>query len=129
MLNIVISAIIHLVGLLVTFFTLCILCDEHLVPAVEVFIEQFQVPEEVAGMTLYAILSSNGSHNQRFYYISLSSRSGDSRRLWLSIPRAVPQLSECHSTHFRSLSLRDPRLWHDRLRSHPRIVYAHSRAL
>jgi hypothetical protein len=35
--------------LLLTFYSLCIMCDEHLVPAVEVFIKQFQVPEEVAG--------------------------------------------------------------------------------
>jgi hypothetical protein len=36
-------------ALLVSFFSLCIVCDEHLVPAVEVFIVQFEVPEEVAG--------------------------------------------------------------------------------
>jgi Ca2+/Na+ antiporter len=47
--NIILSAVVHLGGLLTTFFTLCILCDEHLIPAVEVFIVQFQVPEEVAG--------------------------------------------------------------------------------
>jgi hypothetical protein len=35
--------------LLLTFYTLCIICDEYLVPAVEVFIKQFKVPEEVAG--------------------------------------------------------------------------------
>ena len=46
------SIIVHLGSLLLTFYSLCILCDEHLVPAVEVFIKQFQVPEEVAGEML-----------------------------------------------------------------------------
>lgn len=36
-------------GLIWIFYGLCIICDEHLVPAVEVFIRQFEVPEEVAG--------------------------------------------------------------------------------
>jgi hypothetical protein len=36
-----------------SFVSLCIVCDDHLVPAVEVFIVQFQVPEEVAGKPLY----------------------------------------------------------------------------
>ena len=43
-------AIFDFLALLVSFFALCIVCDEHLVPAVEVFIVQFQVPEEVAGL-------------------------------------------------------------------------------
>jgi len=43
-------AIFDFMALLVSFFALCIVCDEHLVPAVEVFIVQFQVPEEVAGL-------------------------------------------------------------------------------
>lgn len=42
-------ALLHLLGLIWTFYALCILCDEHLVPAVDVFIKQFEVPEEVAG--------------------------------------------------------------------------------
>lgn len=40
---------VHFVLLILTFYTLCIICDEYLVPAVEVFIKQFKVPEEVAG--------------------------------------------------------------------------------
>jgi hypothetical protein len=36
-------------ALLWIFYALCILCDDHLVPAVDVFIKQFEVPEEVAG--------------------------------------------------------------------------------
>jgi hypothetical protein len=48
----VLFALFDFTVLLVSFFSLCIVCDEHLVPAVEVFIVQFEVPEEVAGMTL-----------------------------------------------------------------------------
>lgn len=36
-------------ALIWTFYVLCLLCDEHLVPAVDIFIKQFEVPEEVAG--------------------------------------------------------------------------------
>ena len=32
--------------------SLSVVCDEHLIPAVEVFIVQFKVPEEVAAVTL-----------------------------------------------------------------------------
>ena len=42
-------ALFDFLALLFSFLSLCIVCDEHLVPAVEVFIVQFQVPEEVAG--------------------------------------------------------------------------------
>jgi len=51
-------AIFDFLALLVSFFALCIVCDEHLVPAVEVFIVQFQVPEEVAAVTLVAFGSA-----------------------------------------------------------------------
>lgn len=50
--------IFALIGLLVVFCALCIVCDEHLVPAVQVFIEQFEVPEEVAAVTLVAFGSA-----------------------------------------------------------------------
>lgn len=43
---------VNFLFLLLTFYTLCIICDEYLVPAVEVFIKQFKVPEEVAGIRL-----------------------------------------------------------------------------
>lgn len=49
MLGVFVSFVLHMMGLLITFYTLCILCDEHLVPTVEVFIKQFEIPEEVAG--------------------------------------------------------------------------------
>lgn len=54
MLGLIFSAVLHLVGLLLTFYTLCLLCDEHLIPTVEVFIKQFEIPEEVAGIVVAA---------------------------------------------------------------------------
>ena len=50
--------VISSLGLFVVFCALCIVCDEHLVPAVEVFIKQFDVPEEVAAVTLVAFGSA-----------------------------------------------------------------------
>jgi Ca2+/Na+ antiporter len=47
-----------LLGLIVVFYCICILCDEHLVPTIEVFIEQFKIPEEVAAVTLVAFGSA-----------------------------------------------------------------------
>lgn len=52
-LGLVLIAVFDFSALLLSFFSLCIVCDEHLVPAVEVFIVQFQVPEEVAGKLAY----------------------------------------------------------------------------
>eukprot|EP00601_Ochromonadales_sp_CCMP2298_P015818 CAMPEP_0173234034 /NCGR_PEP_ID=MMETSP1142-20121109/9974_1 /TAXON_ID=483371 /ORGANISM="non described non described, Strain CCMP2298" /LENGTH=245 /DNA_ID=CAMNT_0014163975 /DNA_START=128 /DNA_END=866 /DNA_ORIENTATION=+ len=46
------------VALLASFLSLCVVCDEHLVPCVEVFIVQFQMPEEVAAVTLVAFGSA-----------------------------------------------------------------------
>ncbi len=40
------------------FFLVCILCDGYVVPAVEVFIEQYKIPEEVAAVTLIAFGSA-----------------------------------------------------------------------
>ena len=48
-LSVVCYALFDGLALILSFFCLCIVCDEHLVPAVEVFIVQFHVPEEVAG--------------------------------------------------------------------------------
>lgn len=59
MFHFLLVVIVHLFGLLVTFYSLCILCDEHLIPTVDVFIKQFELPEEVAG-------------NERFFYITQS---------------------------------------------------------
>lgn len=42
-------------ALICSFFALCIVCDEHLIPTIEVFIIQFQIPEEVAGSIEYAL--------------------------------------------------------------------------
>ena len=49
-------------ALVVSFFSLCIVCDEHLVPAVEVFIVQFEVPEEVAGKIVQICVLSFSIH-------------------------------------------------------------------
>ena len=43
------SIIVYFIGLLVSFISLCIICDDYLIPSVEVFIIQFRIPEEVAG--------------------------------------------------------------------------------
>lgn len=47
-----------LLGFVCTFYALCIICDDYLVPAVEVFIEQYNIPEEVAAVTLVAFGSA-----------------------------------------------------------------------
>lgn len=46
------------VGMGVTFFAVCVVCDDFLVPAIDVFIEQFKIPEDVAGVTLVAFGSA-----------------------------------------------------------------------
>lgn len=51
-------ALLSIAGMALTFFAMCIVCDEHLVPAIEVFIEQFNIPEDVAGVTLIAFGSA-----------------------------------------------------------------------
>jgi Ca2+/Na+ antiporter len=56
--DVISSFFVNFGSLIFTFYSLCILCDEHLVPAVEVFIKQFQVPEEVAAVTLVAFGSA-----------------------------------------------------------------------
>ena len=50
--------LLSLLGLLLVFTALCVVCDEHLVPTVELFITQFNVPEEVAAVTLVAFGSA-----------------------------------------------------------------------
>ena len=50
--------ILSLLGLIIVFAAVCIVCDEHLVPAVEVFIREYKVPEEVAAVTLVAFGSA-----------------------------------------------------------------------
>lgn len=46
------------VGLSASFYATCVICDAHLVPAVEVFIQQFRIPEDIAGVTLVAFGSA-----------------------------------------------------------------------
>ena len=45
-------------GMALTFYAVCIVCDDHLVPAIEIFITQFNIPEDVAGVTLIAFGSA-----------------------------------------------------------------------
>lgn len=44
--------------LIIIFYCVCILCDDHLVPAIDVIIQQFKIPEEVAAVTLVAFGSA-----------------------------------------------------------------------
>lgn len=48
-----------LLGLLACFYLIMAVCDNHLVPTVEVFIKQFDVPETVAAVTLVAFGSAS----------------------------------------------------------------------
>lgn len=48
-----------LFGLIAVFVCICVVCDVHLVPAVETVIEEFDVPEEIAAVTLIAFGSSS----------------------------------------------------------------------
>ena len=54
-------AVFNFSALIISFFSLCIVCDEHLVPTVEVFIVQFEVPEEVAGQLSIFVCSMKRS--------------------------------------------------------------------
>ncbi len=45
----ILLALLSLFLLLIVFSTVCILCDQYLVPCVEVFIQVYEIPEEVAG--------------------------------------------------------------------------------
>jgi Ca2+/Na+ antiporter len=47
-----------LLGFLITFYGICVVCDNYLVPTVEVFIKQFEVPETIAAVTLVAFGSA-----------------------------------------------------------------------
>lgn len=48
-----------ILALVVVFLCICVVCDRHLVPAVEIIIEEFDVPEEIAAVTLIAFGSSS----------------------------------------------------------------------
>ena len=45
-------------GMGITFFAVCVVCDDFLVPSIDVFIDQFKIPEDVAGVTLVAFGSA-----------------------------------------------------------------------
>ena len=48
-----------ILALVFVFLCICVVCDKHLVPAVETVIEEFDVPEEIAAVTLIAFGSSS----------------------------------------------------------------------
>ena len=51
-------ALVAFVGLICVFYTISLLCDEYLVPAIDVLIQQYKIPEEVAAVTLIAFGSA-----------------------------------------------------------------------
>lgn len=100
MLAFLVSSILHLSGLLLTFSTLCILCDEKLVPAVEVFIKQFQVPEEVAGnrrirlISLFHTLCAHLIRPLMFIAVTLVAFGSAAPELFLNSVSAVAHTSD-----------------------------------
>jgi Ca2+/Na+ antiporter len=52
------SLTLLVLALSLIFYAVCKVCDSHLVPAIEVFIKQYMIPEEVAGVTLIAFGSA-----------------------------------------------------------------------
>ena len=54
----ILLAFFALFGLLVVFSIICIICDKFLIPSVEVFIEIYHIPEEIAAVTLVAFGSA-----------------------------------------------------------------------
>ena len=63
-----------IIGMAVTFFSVCVVCDDFLVPAIDVFIDQFKIPEDVAGVTLVAF----GSAAPELFLNLLSAANGTS---------------------------------------------------
>lgn len=62
------------IGMAITFFAVCVVCDDFLVPAIDVFIDQFKIPEDVAGVTLVAF----GSAAPELFLNLLSAANGTS---------------------------------------------------
>lgn len=54
----VVLTTISSVGLTASFYAVCVVCDGYLVPAVEVFIQQLRIPEDIAGVTFVAFGSA-----------------------------------------------------------------------
>lgn len=52
------SAIASIVGLLIIFIFVFVVCDKHLIPCIEVFIQGYNIPEEIAAVTLVAFGSA-----------------------------------------------------------------------
>jgi hypothetical protein len=87
--------IVCIAGLIVVFASLCIVCDEHLVPAVEVFIKQFNVPEEVSKSRIYSCscivslgyIFNYKSHPSFHFSHNLIGRCGDINSFWICCTR------------------------------------------
>ena len=47
--------VLSVLGFILLFYAASIICDEYLVPAVEIFIVQFKIPEELAAVTFVAL--------------------------------------------------------------------------
>ena len=54
MLTSLLIILVTLLSLALVFFSIFTICEEHLVVAIEVFIIQYKVPEELAAVTLVA---------------------------------------------------------------------------
>ena len=52
------ASLFAIILLSLSFYGVCLICDEHLVPCVEVFIKTYNVPEEMAAVTLVAFGSA-----------------------------------------------------------------------
>lgn len=113
------SVLFHLSTFVVTFYSLCILCDEHLVPAVEVFIKQFEVPEEVAGK-----LEFSSSYTA---ILILTRPSCDTSCIRICSSRAFLKLCQRIYSHIRSFFISDLRIGDDCLWFHPSsLSYLHT---
>jgi hypothetical protein len=42
-------ASLSIMGLMMLFSFICVICDKHLIPCVEIFVKAYKIPEEVAG--------------------------------------------------------------------------------
>ena len=49
-------ALAAIFGLFLVFSFIFTVCDKHLIPCVEVFIQGYNIPEEIAGKLLFAVV-------------------------------------------------------------------------
>lgn len=55
----IVFLLLRLTGLIVSFVSICTICEERLVPSVEIFIKEYNIPEELAAVTLVAFGSAS----------------------------------------------------------------------